>query len=143
MRPSGFTLIEILMVITLVAVLSAVALPQFIDFRDDARSAVTRDRLNSFRSSILGDPGTGRTGYLTHFGSPPPSLNALIVRGAQPVYNPVTKIGWNGPYVDGTVPDWDRDAWGTALVYSGATRTLRSCGPNRSCGDGDDLTISF
>ena len=52
MSRSGFTLIELAMVILLVAVLAAVAIPTFQDFRDDARNAAVRGALGGVRSAI-------------------------------------------------------------------------------------------
>lgn len=51
-RIRGFTLIELVMVILLLAVLAAVAIPNFQDFRTESRDAATRGALGGLRSAI-------------------------------------------------------------------------------------------
>ncbi len=48
----GFTMIELLMVIAIVAILGATALPQFLDFRNEARASMVRKSLASMRVAI-------------------------------------------------------------------------------------------
>ncbi|MEZ4815475.1 MAG: type II secretion system protein [Bdellovibrionota bacterium] len=49
---SGFTMIELLMVIALVAIIGAVALPSFLDFRDEGRVASVQEFLRNMRTAI-------------------------------------------------------------------------------------------
>lgn len=131
------------MVILLVAIVSAVAITQFVDFRKDAKTAVTNERINTIRLAIIGDPRTNRSGYISHFGVVPANLTALAVQGAQANFDPIAKRGWAGPYIDSSLSYWSQDAWGTNLVYSSSLRTITSCGPNLTCGNADDIVVTF
>lgn len=70
-RTKGFTLVELLVVLTLVALLLALALPRFIDQTDRAKEAVLKQNLEALRLALdqyYGDKG--------HF---PTSLDELVV----------------------------------------------------------------
>lgn len=148
-QTAGFSLIEILMGMVLLGILAAVAIPSFIDFRDDAKRSTTLQRLDELRKAIAGDSRLvsggeyTKPGFIAQVGSLPTSLNDLINIGAYPAYNPFTKIGWRGPYVLTTDPAWNKDGWGTVIQYSSVSRTVTSCGPNLTCGNADDITVNF
>jgi len=50
-RKSGFTLIELVIVILLISILGAFALSRLLDSRDDARLAVARHTMGAFKAS--------------------------------------------------------------------------------------------
>src|SRR5687768_17511866 len=52
---SGFTLIEILMVLLLLGIITRIAVVQFTNFTYEAKAAVTRERMNSIKVAIVGD----------------------------------------------------------------------------------------
>jgi MSHA pilin protein MshA len=50
-RSRGFTLVEIVLIIVILGVLAAVAIPKYIDFRNETRDSVARGILASLRSA--------------------------------------------------------------------------------------------
>lgn len=51
-KSKAFTLIELVMVILMIGILASVAIPEFIDFRTDAKNAATKGSLGALRSAI-------------------------------------------------------------------------------------------
>lgn len=152
----GFTLIEVVIVILLMGIISVIAIPNFVDFSASARDAVTRDEMQAIKRAIVGDSrATAKgsyifPGYQADMGKLPSKLEELVKNPATgdktQDYNPLTRSGWRGPYVDdATTSNYAKDAWDTAYVYSTSGRYLRSWGPNQSdnSGSGDDIDLTF
>lgn len=148
-KTRGFTLVEILMVLFLVGLLSAIAIPTFVTFGDGARETVTKQKLQDIKRAIVGDPRAVvqgqyvNPGYENHMGAAPTSITVLTTQGAQANYNPFTKKGWRGPYLSTTATDWDKDAWGSTIIVDGVARTITSWGPDKASGGGDDIVVTF
>ncbi|MBI4388351.1 MAG: type II secretion system protein [Candidatus Omnitrophica bacterium] len=74
-RPNGFTLLEILIVISILAILALAVIPNFIGFDTEARIATTKSNLDMLRSRI--------TLYRAKEGAYPKSLDDLTTETYQ------------------------------------------------------------
>lgn len=52
LRPAGFTLVEVLIVVVIMAILAATIIPQFSDSTKDAKTATSKFNLHTIRSQI-------------------------------------------------------------------------------------------
>ncbi|HEY3173335.1 MAG TPA: prepilin-type N-terminal cleavage/methylation domain-containing protein [Thermoanaerobaculia bacterium] len=84
-RESGFTLLELLVVMTIIGILAAVAIPALRDSPQRAREAALKEDLFTLRSTI--DQFHGDKGYY------PPDLTTLVSEGylRQIPVDPMTK----------------------------------------------------
>ena len=144
------------MTILILVILATIGITQFTDFSSNARTAVTMEKLNAFKTAIMGDPHFyaggeyTKQGYQAHCAAPPTTLSDLVTKPAagncSTVYDPFLKTGWRGPYVSNADASWEKDAWGTTIEYyvSGPpARTIRSCGADKICGNTDDLSVTY
>ena len=132
---AGFTLIEIVIVIIVLGIIAAVAIPRFGDVSENAKAASTKEEMMRLKLAIIGDASITsggkyvNKGFLGDAGFVPAALVDLVVKpGALAVYNNFTGLGWNGPYIDSSGGDYLIDAWGVAYSYNAAGRTITSTG---------------
>ncbi len=111
----GFTLIEMLVVILILAILAALIIPRLIGRTSDAKIAKSKADISTLSSSLQEYRLDNDRYPTTEEG-----LNALRVR-------PSSARGWKGPY---TTKDIPMDAWGNPYVY-------QSPGP-----DGQDFLVT-
>lgn len=149
----AFTLIELVMVISVMAALAAVAVPRINDFITNSKIAASKNEMLQIRAAISGTPDRtagGRyvdRGYIGDVGAVPSSLTDLTTQpGGVPLYDYFSRTGWNGPYlqIDGT-GEILRDSWSTDYVLNVADSTIRSFGPNKvdDSGGVDDILIKY
>ncbi len=143
-RPHGFTLIEILIVLAAISILAGALTPLVVHQMVRARLDDTSERMVRLLDGMVGQPRDDRFGYVGDMGGLPGTLEDLVTPGSQATFAQTGYgfgLGWNGPYVTETGPGGDitRDGWGTAFDYTSAQAQVRSAGPDRVLGNGDDL----
>jgi general secretion pathway protein G len=101
-RQSGITLIEMLVVVTIIALFAAVVAPRMLRRTDVARQTAARTQINAFMTAL--------GAYKLDTGLFPTSeqgLNALRVQ-------PQGMTQWQGPYLPQEIPT---DPWGRQYAY--------------------------
>ncbi len=124
----GFTLIELILVVTIIGVLAAMVVPRFVGRSEQAKKA----RAKADTASI----GTALDLYELDMGQYPASLEDLAKREAPAG---VESDQWNGPYLKKGLP---KDPWGRTYIYSAESQhsqdfDLYSLGPDGQPGNDD------
>jgi len=130
-RPQGFTLVEMLLVLVILAVLAAIVIPKFSGRSQQAKETAAKSQIAGFELAL--DSFEVDTGFYPQGNN---GLNALVQEpsGAQ---------NWKGPYLKQSIP---LDPWGNAYVYAFPGKNnpkgydLMSVGPDGRAGGDDDIT---
>ena len=122
-KDAGFTLIEILLVVVIIGILAAVAVPWL-------GGRVGQSQIAAARAGV-GAISTAIDLYETDNGKLPESLQNLITKGSEP--------NWNGPYI--RKAEGLKDPWGVEYQFTkqGNVYTVASAGPDGSFGSADDV----
>lgn len=144
----GFTLFEMVVVIGIVAVISATLIPVIIKPYLGQRSKNTLEEMSAIQEAILGRPDLGDWGFIGTMGRLPNDVSELLANTASvSVANfslAGVLTGWNGPYLRASSLHPLLDGWGLAYqvdTQSDGTWRVRSAGPNGIFNDGDDIVI--
>lgn len=142
-RRSGFTLMEIMVVIIVIAVLASVAGPMIGSITDQGRASATKSKISSLKSAILayksdigripfiglpaniGDGGCYNKASNVYLGTNE-AANVLVNEDVGCADMNITnyKRKWKGPYMDAAPEDFMMDSWGTKIVYVGYEKNI-------------------
>ena len=124
----GFTLIELMLVVIIIGVLSAMVVPRLVGRSEQARQAAAK-------ADIESNIAIGLDLYELDNGSYPQDINALM-------REPSSATNWNGPYLK----KMPKDPWGEEYQYNfpgennKGSYDLWSYGRDKVAGGYDDIT---
>jgi general secretion pathway protein G len=104
-RRSGFTLIEILVVIIVIGLLAGLVGPRILGRVSEAKSATARTQIELL--------GVALDNYRLDNGAYPTSDQSLGALQEKPAREPIP-INWRGPYLKKAIP---QDPWGRPYTY--------------------------
>ncbi len=141
----GFSLVELVIVIVVLGILASFAIPRFGSMSESSKIAATKEEMTSLKQAIIGNPSVmsgGQyidRGFEGDLGFAPSRLQDLTHKPDTVLaYNKLTRLGWNGPYIDSSGGLYLQDAWGVNYVYDRPGRRIISIG-----GAPDSIIISF
>jgi general secretion pathway protein G len=126
-RRSAFTLVEMLLVVTIIGILAALVIPKITGRTEQAR-------ITAAYTDIHGGIKTALDAFEVDNGFYPRNLQDLVTQ-------PQNARAWHGPYID-AVPV---DPWGSPYVYyypgkhNPSSFDLLSIGPDQKEGTDDDI----
>ena len=133
---SGFTLMEMLVVLVIIGLISAVAIPQVMKLLGSAKHKAAKIQLETVGQSL--------NHFSIDMGRLPTDKEGLAIL----LTGPQDDMSWDGPYVRGA--EQLKDPWGAPLIYqapgtNGAkTFILRTLGADHAeGGSGDDRDLQF
>jgi general secretion pathway protein G len=129
-RCNGFTLVELLLVLVILATLAAIVVPKFSGRTEQARKTAAVAQIANFGVAL--DAFEVDCGY---YPKGKDGLEDLLIQ-------PRDENNWKGPYVKGEIP---KDPWGNDYIYECPGRyndksyDIMSMGPDGRVGGDDDI----
>ena len=125
---SGFTLVELLLVLMILGVLAAIVVPKFAGRSEQAKLTAAKTQIASFETAL--------DAFEVDMGYYPADLSELIA-------NKNDSEDWHGPYLGKAI---SKDPWGNDYVYETPAKNsikgfdIMSMGPDGRKGGNDDIT---
>ncbi|MBI1250302.1 MAG: type II secretion system protein GspG [Alphaproteobacteria bacterium] len=104
---SGYTLLEVLIVLTIIAMAAALIGPRLLTQLDRSKVTAARVQLRAFGSAL--------DAFRMDVGRYPTDTEGLSALVAAPASDRDAGAYWQGPYLDGDIPD---DPWGRPYTYA-------------------------
>lgn len=95
----GFTLVELLLVLVILALIAGLVLPGIIGKAESAKAKAASSQISRISMSV--------ESFYLDTGNPPSSLDELVIE-------PAGVSGWNGPYIKNSLL---KDPWGQEYKY--------------------------
>lgn len=132
---AGFTLLELLLVVGILVMLAAFALPSFMGTQKQAQVDLARSQINTFEKTL--------SLYQSQNNMFPTTDQGLLALIEEPEDDPVP-TSWAGPYLD--ADEVMTDPWGSEYQYAfpgehngDRKPDIWSMGPDREDGTDDDI----
>ncbi|MCC6486830.1 MAG: type II secretion system major pseudopilin GspG [Candidatus Hydrogenedentes bacterium] len=128
---AGFTLVELLLVLVILATLAAIVVPKFAGRTEQAKITAAKTQIASFETAL--DAFEVDNGYY------PEGSDGLLML----IERPKDDEDWQGPYLKKGIP---KDPWNNAYIYeypgksNDAGYDILSMGPDGRRGGDDDIT---
>lgn len=128
---SGFTLVELLLVLVILGTLAAIVVPKFAGRTEQARITAAQTQIANF--------GVVLDAFEVDNGFYPKGKNGL----QDLIQQPKDALNWRGPYLKQEIP---KDPWGNDYIYecpgkrNEGSYDLMSMGPDGRAGGDDDIT---
>jgi len=142
-KRAGFSLISVMISLMALTVTTSLFLLNSTSQNSQQELLITTERIKNLAVAIAD--------YKENNSIAPTNLDQLVTKSvadadcdvdtdtASPTYRQMS--GWCGPYLKITFAEdgesFKIDGWGTLFQHTSAY--VRSCGPNKTCGDGDDI----